>query len=160
MFGDDVAWTNNIQGAEETDIESGAHNESEQRLRQVKKVIKVVWNDLTWYSGDVVTPTWMTVFPECVVCQLGVAKASHLWFICFSCVWLLSVHVVVVSDDHTVEMGAVDVDARRLYRWMRRRRRCPLLSTAAAAPYRICNTWTKTKMFPLLIGAVWVLGYV
>lgn len=57
----------------------------------------------------------MTVFPECVVCQLGVAKASHLWFICFSCVCLLSVHVVVVSDDHTVEMGAVDVDARRLY---------------------------------------------
>lgn len=53
MFGDDVAWANNVQGAEETDIESGAHNESEQRLRQVKKIIKVVWNDLTWYSGDV-----------------------------------------------------------------------------------------------------------
>ena len=48
---------------------------------------------------------------ECV-CQLCVDEVSHLWIFCVSRVGLISVHVVVVSNDDTVEMGALDVDAR------------------------------------------------
>lgn len=102
-------------------------------------------------------PTKYIIYSMCsvCVCQLCVAKVSHLWLFCISQVGLISVQVVVVSNDDTVEMGVLDGDARGFSWWKgrtgrRRRRRersrglcCPLLSTAAAAPHLICNTWTN-----------------
>lgn len=68
---------------------------------------------------------------------------------------LLRPHVVVVPNDHPLEIGAEYVDGfrlnwrlRRSCEWRRRRRYglCfPLLSLAAAAPDPICNTRDKVR---------------